>query len=374
MAVQALAGRLKSPYAGSVLAFGRSISVALASGAVFLMGTPAVAAAGDRETLSLGPLPPGSEVGHNDLHDTVVDRAAPVLRAARTQPTAARYATADGLSVEVTVSSAYPYDPAADQKLVDFLASREHGYELGSLRVYVGTPTEVARLCRSEHAVACYATAEDRVYVAGETVHGVPVEYALTHEYGHHLASWRSNAPWEALDWGAKYWASEMRVCSQVARGRLFPGNQGAHYLEDPGEAFADGYAHLHFRSSPWQYTPILRPGRDAYKAIRRDVLRPWTGPRSRTLRGRLGRGRGARSMRLRLTLDGDVTARLDAAPGLRAAVELESDQFASGETLSGGQAFGVEWCRRAERETVTVRVRRRSGSGPFALRLSYPG
>ena len=356
------------------MTFGRSSQVALATAALLLV-TPALAAAGERELPVAGPLPANAQVGHAQLEDTVIERAAPLVRAAAYRSSdAARYATADGLSVEVEVSPSYPVSAAADQKLVDFLASREHGYEMGSLRVFVGTPAEIARLCRSEQAVACYATAEDRIYVAGETVHGVPVEYALTHEYGHHLASWRSNNPWEALDWGAKHWASEMRVCAQVARGRLFPGDQGAHYLQDPGEGFADGYAHLHYPAIRWQYAPVLRPDPAAYAAIRRDVRHPWTGPRWGTMRGRLGQARGSHSYRLRMTLDGDVSVRLDAAVSLRAEVELESGSFASGETLRGGQGFGIEWCRRAESERVTVTIRRRAGSGPFALRVGYPG
>ena len=103
-------------------------------------------------------------------------------------------------------------------------------------------------------------------------------------------------------------------------------------------------------------------------------MLRPWSGPRSRTLRGRLGQGRGSRSFKLRMRLDGDLTVRLDAAAGVKAVVELESGSFASGETLRDGQGFGIEWCRRVESELVTITVRRRAGSGPFALRLVYPG
>jgi len=373
MRVQVLAGSLKGTYAGLVLALGRSIRTAAATGVALLFAS-SPALAGEREAPVIGPLPAGSQVGRAHLQDTVIERAAPVMRAARASTRASRYATQDGLSVEVEVSSAYPSNPVSDQRLVDFLASRSHGYELGTLRVYVGTPTEIARLCGGQDAVACYATDEDRMYVPGESAHGVPVEYALTHEYGHHLASWRSNNPWDALDWGAKYWASEMRVCAHVARGRLFPGNQGAHYLRDPGEGFADGYAHLHYPSAPWQYASILRPDRGAYAAIRRDVARPWTGPRSRTLRGRLGQGRDSRTYIVPMTLDGDVSVRFDAARGVKAEVELESGSFASGETLASGQGFGIEWCRRAETEQVRVTVRRRAGSGPFAVRLTYPG
>jgi hypothetical protein len=185
------------------------------------------------------------------------------------------------------------------------------------------------------------------------------------------VASWRSNRPWNALDWGAKYWSSAMRVCAGVEAGRLFPGNQGRHYLRDPGEGFADGYAHLHYPGVPWQYDRSLRPDASAFAAIRRDVLQPWTGPRSRTFRGRLGPGRGAvRRFHVRLRLDGAVRVRLAAPARMRAEVSLEG----SGRSVSGGRRLGVEWCRTRRAELVTVTVRRRTGAGPFALRASWPG
>ena len=166
--------------------------------------------------------------------------------------------------MDVRVSRAYPDDLAADQALVDFLDSRLHGPELGGLSVYVGAPREIERLCGGAGAVACYGVDEQRMYVPGEAVHGVPVEYALTHEYGHHVASWRSNNPWDALDWGAKYWASAMRVCSHVRRRPPVPGQPGRHYLSDPGEGFADGYAHVHYPDDPLAVQPDLasRPRR----------------------------------------------------------------------------------------------------------------
>ena len=272
------------------------------------------------------------------------------------------------------MSRAYPDSVAADRALVDFLDSRLHGAELGSLSVYVGAPSEIERLCGGAGAVACYGVAEQRMYVPGEAVQGVPVEYALTHEYGHHVAGWRSNRPWDALDWGAKYWSSAMRVCAGVEAGRLFPGNQGQHYLSDPGEGFADGYAHVHYPEVPWQYNPILRPDRAAFAAIRRDVLHPWTGPRSRTFRGRLGQGRGARRFHFRMRLDGAVRLRLKAPAALRAELTVRGAGSAAGRTVRGGRGLGVEWCRHRPDELVTVTVRREGGAGPFRLRVAWPG
>ena len=115
---------------------------------------------------------------------------------ARPRPNARRYSTPDGYQVAVEASSAYPVDPAADQQLVDFLASRVHGAELGDLSVYVGTPDEIIGLCGGDpQVVACYAIDQARMYVPGESVRGIPVEYPLTHEYGHHMASAARTAP-----------------------------------------------------------------------------------------------------------------------------------------------------------------------------------
>ena len=54
------------------------------------------------------------------------------------------------------------------------------------------------------------------MYVPDQAVEsGHAPEYVLAHEYGHHIAAWRSNAPWEAVDWGPKHWASAMRACAR---------------------------------------------------------------------------------------------------------------------------------------------------------------
>ncbi len=342
-----------------------------------LLAFPLSAAARQRDLPSAGPLPVGAQLGQ--VRDAVVAKEAPVMHAARARTQARVYSSSDGYRVEVEVSASYPDDPATDQALVDFLASRLHGAELGGLGVYVGTPAEIVRLCGGDpRVVACYAINEARMYVPGENVDGIPVEYPLTHEYGHHVASWRSNNPWDALDWGAKHWASAVRVCTHVESGELFPGNQGRHYLDDPGEGFADGYAHVHYPSVPWQYNPLMRPGRSAIAAIRRDVLRPWTGNRSRTFRGRLGPGRGARKFKIRMTLDGDVSLRLTAPANAAYVVEAETRDFAAGRALRNGRGYGIEWCRRRPVEYVTLTVHRvpgeRAPAGPFALTAEWPG
>lgn len=355
--------------------FKRPSAVVATAGALVFLALPLPAQARVRDVPSPGPLAAGTRIGH--IPDVVIPAGRRAMSsAARAAGSSSNtYTTADGYQVQLEVSSSYPADPVKDQGLVDFLASRLHGPELGSLKVFVGTPAEIAGACGGDPRVlACYAIGESRMYVPGEAVQGIPVEYPLTHEYGHHIASWRWNNPWDALDWGPKYWASATRVCAGVNEGLLFPGNQGSHYLDDPGEGFADSYAHLHYPEVPWQYNELLRPDQDAFAAIRRDVQRPWTGPRTRSLRGRVGPGRTTRTFRMRLRLDGDVSVRLLAPRGLTARVELETAGFAAGRALRGGGGFGIEWCRRSRVDNVTITVRRRSGAGPFSLDVRYPG
>jgi hypothetical protein len=340
-----------------------------------VLAFPALAVAGEREVPRQGALPTGASV--DAVKDTVLTgRGVPRMRAARVGARAARmYAAQDGQRVEVEVSHSYATDPAADQALVDFLGSRLHGSELGSLRVYVGTPSEIETLCGGAAGViACYAIDEGRMYVPGESVEGIPVEYPLTHEYGHHIASWRSNDPWDALDWGPKYWSSATSVCENVRSRLLFPGDQGSHYLDDPGEGFADGYAHLQYPDAPWYYNELMRPNAAAFAAIRRDVLHPWTRPRSRTFRGRLGPGHGRRSFHIRVHLDGDLALRLAAPRGTVYEVSAETPGFAAGHRLRGSGSFGIEWCRQRSQDAVELTVRRRAGAGRFALRVSWPG
>ena len=66
-------------------------------------------------------------------------------------------------------------------------------------------------------------------------------EAVITHEYGHHIAANRSNAPWLALDWGPKRWASAMQVCAKARQGVLVPGAEDpVQYTENPGEGWAE--------------------------------------------------------------------------------------------------------------------------------------
>jgi hypothetical protein len=117
-----------------------------------------------------------------------------------------------------------------------------------------------------------------------------------------------------------------------------------------------------------------MRPTARTLAALREDVLRPWEQPRSRTFRGRLGERHARRTFHIRLSLDGDLDLRLAAPRGSVYQVETQTPGFAAGRRLRGGGEFGVDWCRQRRVDALDVTVRRRSGHGPFALSVSWPG
>jgi hypothetical protein len=100
--------------------------------------------------------------------------------------------------------------------------------------------------------------------------YGVSTSYVITHEYGHHIANHRSNAPFDAFTYGPKYWASYEMVCDRSDRGLLAPGNEGDKYDLNPGEGWADAYAHLKYPEQGWQLTPLLAPDAGRLLPLRR--------------------------------------------------------------------------------------------------------
>ena len=325
----------------------------LAAGLALLLVRPAGAMAAAREAPRPGPLPPGTVLGPID--DAVLSHADGVMRAARAAgaPNVRRYATPDGYQVAVEASPSYAPDPAADQKLVDFLDSRVHGPELGDLSVYVGTPAEIVDLCGGDPSVvACYAIDEQRMYVPGESV-TASRSSTRSRTSTAIIASWRSNSPCGRARLGREALGERRPGLHLGAPRDVSPGNQGSHYWDDPGEDFADSYAHLHYPQAPWDYNRLMRPTAKTLAALREDVLHPWSEPRSRTFRGRLGAHNTRKKLHIRLSLDGDVELHLTAPRGSVYVVEAETPGFAAGRRLRGGGGFGVEWCRQRSEDTV---------------------
>jgi hypothetical protein len=344
--------------------------IPLALGAV--LACPGVAAARTPQPLvKVAPLT-------THFTDRVIGKG-PVRAHAASAPRA--YSLPDGTSILVRFSTAYAENPAVAQTYVDYLSSIPHGAELSKLNLFLAPPSEVQADCGGQDGtLACYDSQTHEMVVPGEQIasaDGVSTSYVITHEYGHHIAAYRSNAPFPALDWGPKYWSSYEKVCDRTLAGQLAPGDEGALYSHNPGENWAEAYARLVYPSQPWTFTSLLKPDAGALAAARRDVLTPWSAPAARTYSGRFTRtGANVRRFTFPLTLDGALKVRLHRPSGARYDIAVSALGRTRGSTR-GKSTSSLAWsaaCRQQRDEPITVTVSRRSGAGPFALDLTYAG
>lgn len=265
-----------------------------------------------------------------------------------------RFAIGSGSYMRVASQA---YDRAQISPMVALFDGLPHGSELAKLKLYVATDEEVARSCGAG-TMACYDPGAERMIVSGqsEEVAGVPREAVIAHEYGHHIANNRSGGLWSALSGGTPRWSTYEHVCELARNGEAFPGDEGAHYWENPGEAFAQSYSEMVMPQSTWHYSPLLQPDEGALTKLRMDVLRPWQGPHTILWRqgapgerlGGLGVGAAVAvddpaaasapvSRRIRVPVDGRLRVRLRAAEGAR--YELSLVDPASGAVVATSTA-----------------------------------
>jgi hypothetical protein len=288
------------------------------------------------------------------------------------------YRTFSGEDVTIYASTAYPQDPALGQKWADFLARLVHGGELSRVTVFLAPEVQIGRVCGAS-ALACYS-GEDNVLVApGDDPNaGISAEAVMTHEYGHHVAAYRSNAPWSALDYGTKRWASYINVCSRARQGQLFPGaEEFPQYQLNPGEGFAESYRVLNERKaglaeSPWQVvSDSLYPDNTALSLLEQDVSTPWQGPTSTTRTGTLTRTTRVRTYTVPTQLDGTLRVSLRASAGSRVAIDL----FASSTRLAHSAGAGTlsRTATICGQRSLRVRVTALRGNGSFRLTVAKP-
>jgi hypothetical protein len=258
--------------------------------------------------------------------DTVI--AQPSVGSAQISASAGanRYSIDDGsgetVAISVTTACQTSCTAADPQQIANFLGTLIHGDEMELLTVQLDTPTQIEFDC-GYGAQACYYGSENRIVISGDDApapEGASREFVLAHEYGHHVAHHReSPSPFPAaIDWGTARWSSYEHVCQRSRAGALFPGNEGLHYFRDPGEAFAESFAHLRFPESnvAWRWVQALKPNAAALEAIREDTLNPWFGRTAFSLRGHLPLPRGGLAMKaFRTPLDGMVSLRPSGHP-----------------------------------------------------------
>ena len=241
------------------------------------------------------------------LRDTIVDRGSRSgdvgLRAA------AQFMTPDGYAITVRWGDGGSYGPSEAQDIVDFLGTLLHGNEMRALSVFVATDDELQQICGGA-AAACYSPLDEELVVPGDPggTAGFSREFLVAHEYGHHVANNRNNAPFPAFVFGPKYWATHERICPNVVAGRYEPlGN----YYKRPGEAFAEAFAFHHYPDeTPWEWL-LPHPSPASYAALKRDTINPWHKRIRGRVRGSVGGRNQVDAFLVRTPLDGRLTLKL---------------------------------------------------------------
>jgi hypothetical protein len=302
-----------------------------------------------------------------------------LAHASQVQGSTQSYPTGDGsISIPVTLASSYTGDPAVAQTYATYLGTLPHGPELASLKVTVVPSSEVAKECGgdpSDGILACYGADDQTMIVPGDQAAGsdVSVNYVIAHEYGHHIAAHRSNAPLNALDFGPKLWSSYELVCDNTLDGKLAPGDQGANYLSNPGEAWAESYARLIYPTEAWRFTPVLKPTKGSALAAMADVAQPWTKRVTTTFTGT-----NTKTFKLPITLDGAFTLQLKGPARANYDLIVRSGGKLVDRTTRSDSKDRINYriaCRDRRTETLRITVIRRSGpGGPYTLTAKYAG
>src|SRR6476646_1435053 len=288
------------------------------------------------------------------------------------------YRASTGESVTVYASNSYPVDAALGQRWADFLATLVHGPEISTVTVMLATSDQISRTC-GQDAVACYSARGGQLYAPGEDPGSdLSAEAVITHEYGHHIAANRSNAPWLALDWGPKRWASAMGVCAKARRGVLVPGAEDAvQYTENPGEGWAETYRVLNERKAgraetPWDIvSDAMYPTAADLAAAEQDVTNPWTHASVNTQTAAFTRTKRRRTFTIATPLDGSLKVTLRPSAGMRLGLEVFAGAKRVTHTVSAGiVSRGTTVCGT---RSYRVRVSALSGRGSVQLAVSKP-
>ncbi len=360
--------------------------------ALALLAAPAAAATREAPPAAAEHPNPGAAAS------SASSRPDPAALRAMVRSGARRFApAAEGLRISST-----RFGPDAVAAVAATLRSLDHGPEIASLSVYVADAAELRRECGAT-VVACYLPAESRMVVSGvdRAVAGVPRDFVIAHEYGHHIANSQAGSVPSPLTGGTARWATYERVCQLSRAGRLFPGDQGAHYWDDPEEAFAQSYASLNRPRDrvPWQYNSLLRPTAGSLARIHADVTRPWSGPVSSEWQGALGAAPesrpapaaragslavgGARAVAgrdwlaartIRTPLDGPVSVSVDGAPGALAVSlrDPQSDRVLARATsdAAGSAVLAYSSCGH---DSLRLEVRATGAATAFTAAITRP-
>ncbi len=148
------------------------------------------------------------------------------------------------------------------------------------------------------------------------------------------------------------------------------------HYFRDPGEAFAESYAHLRFPESPvpWRWVQSLKPDAAAFQAIEADVLDPWLSRTDFRLNGHFplpGEGPAVRAFRT--PLDGTVSLQVAGGRGYDLSLLSRAGRVlrSSRRGFEAGRRLNYTVCGQSGLR-VAIRDARRAGKA-FKLQIQRP-
>ncbi len=333
-------------------------------------------------------------VGVGDRVSDVLASPTNALRATRaTNWNGGAFVTPGGQRLTIYVHPRYNYAREEVQSNANWLASYLYfGPELSRATFLLIPPEYIAQYCGAS-TYGCYEPSSASLYVPWNSFpDGTHWMTVIAHEYGHHVASSRTNPPWLAGTWGPKRWASYVNVCARVAGGTAFPGGRGGLYWSNPGEVFAETYARAVNRVGgwlnnwwpvwSWSYDPTFAADPGSIDFARQDAVSPYGSGWSDQWTGRLVRKaiRVRHNGRWRLErrgpvlpvvtdvatqLDGDFHAVLDVSPG----ATLVAVDPASGGPIATGAALSLTVCGQ---RTIRLRIVA-PRPGPFAVTITRP-
>jgi hypothetical protein len=344
----------------------RGLALLLAAVAALAAGSPTSAA--DRPTVKrLSVFGLGQGIGR--VRSRIVRRAPRHFASLPPGAWGGVYTAESGAQVTIHSSGEYPVDESVNQAAADFVDSLVHGKEISTVNIYLAPPAEVGILCYSHEADGCYFPATGEIVSIGEDTPWSTVEEVVAHEYGHHVANNRLNDPWPTLDYGTKRWSTYEGVCQKEIAGAAFPGDEGAHYLQNPGESFAESFMHLNeaklgLPETPWGYDPMFTPNPAALAAIEQDILKPWNKPPLRYLSGLFTRRGQQKTFTFKTPLDGVFAAELHGPRGSR----LTISGPANVKRVSSGLSAALVCGERSVKARFTA-----GGRGRFAAAAFVP-
>jgi hypothetical protein len=175
---------------------------------------------------------------------------------------------------------------------------------------------------------------------------------------------------------------SAASVCARVARNEAHPGNQGANYRLNPGEAWAETYRLMDERragitTATWPIVaPAFYPGEAALQAAEADVLEPWIEPTTTSARRTLGRtARTVWLLPIRTPLDGLLQATVTVPrSGTHEVTLLTANRktVLARATRSGARVRRVTATVCGQR-SVVLRIARSGPPAPVVVILSVP-